>query len=114
MKPLCRHCSRCKVSRPRLLCWHCWYTPGVKELYPPSPGVNRHGGGGAVRGVGNLTGPRPLPDTPTTAAPGTPEKLAVLAYRAKRGQQLFHPADARFEGDPRPLAAVRAATSAAV
>ena len=34
--PLCRHCSQPKVNRPRGLCWSCYYTPGVKELYPPT------------------------------------------------------------------------------
>ncbi len=53
--------------------------------------------------VGNFTGSAPLPSAPTTAAPGTPEKLAVLEMRAKMKQAIFHPADARFEGDPRPL-----------
>jgi hypothetical protein len=37
---------------------------------------------------------------PTTAAPGTPEKLAVLESRAAAGLAIFHPADARWPGDP--------------
>lgn len=32
--------------------------------------------------------------SPTTAAPGTPEKLAVMAARYAAGQALFHPDDA--------------------
>lgn len=31
---VCRHCNTGKVNRPRGLCWACYYTPGVKELYP--------------------------------------------------------------------------------
>jgi hypothetical protein len=31
---ICRHCGKKKVNRPRGLCWACYYTPGVKELYP--------------------------------------------------------------------------------
>jgi hypothetical protein len=32
-------CVRCKVNkpnRPRGLCWHCYYTPGVRERYGPT------------------------------------------------------------------------------
>lgn len=39
MSKICQHCKQGKVSRPRQLCWHCYYAPGVKELYyacPPS------------------------------------------------------------------------------
>ena len=45
----CRHCSKSKVNRPRGLCWSCYYTPGVKELYPSTSKYAR-------RGVGNFTG----------------------------------------------------------
>ena len=34
MIAVCRHCSKCKVNRPRGLCWSCYYTPGVKEQFP--------------------------------------------------------------------------------
>jgi len=30
----CRHCGNANATRPRGLCWRCYYTPGVKELYP--------------------------------------------------------------------------------
>lgn len=100
MIAVCRHCSKCKVNRPRGLCWSCYYTPGVKDLYPSTSKYAR-------RGVGNFSGNAPLPDAPTTAAPGSPEKLAVLEQRAKLKQALFHPSDATFAGDPRPLAFLR-------
>lgn len=96
MIAICRHCSKCKVNRPRGLCWSCYYTPGIKEQYPSTSKYAR-------RGVGNFTGNAPLPEAPTTATPGSPEKLAVLEQRAKLKQSLFHPADARYEGDPRPF-----------
>jgi hypothetical protein len=96
MNAICRHCSKSKVNRPRGLCWSCYYTPGVKEQYPSTSKYAR-------RGVGNFSGSAPLPAAPTTAAPGTPEKLAVLEQRARLKQAIFHPADARYEGDPRPL-----------
>lgn len=35
---------------------------------------------------------------PTTALPGTPEKVEVLAQRFARGESLHHPDDARFDG----------------
>jgi hypothetical protein len=52
----------------------------------------------------------PLPDAPTIAAPGTPNKLAIMETRKRRKQQLFHPADAKYEGDTRPLVWLRKAT----
>jgi hypothetical protein len=101
VNPVCRHCSGPKVNCPRGLCRACYYTPGVKERYPPAGKYPR-------RGVGNFTGP-PLPAAPTAAAPGTPEKLAALERRAELRQAMFHPADARYAGDPRPLAFLAAA-----
>lgn len=89
----CRHCTKAQVNRPRGLCWGCYYTPGVKELYPSTSKYSR-------RGAGNFAGAAPLPPAPTTAAPGTPEKVAVMAARAEAGRAVFHPADARYEGDP--------------
>lgn len=96
MHPICRHCSKSKVNRPRGLCWSCYYTPGVKEKFPPTSKFAR-------RGEGNFTGNAPLAPNPTTAAPGSMEKLEVLAERVRNRQALFHPADAEFAGDPRPV-----------
>ena len=31
---ICRNCSKARVTRPRGLCWSCYYTPGVKERFP--------------------------------------------------------------------------------
>lgn len=92
----CRHCRQSAINRPRQLCWSCYYTPGVKELYPSTSKYAR-------RGVGNFSGEAPMPDAPTTAAPGTPEKLAVLEQRAALKQSLFHSHDAGFEGDMLPV-----------
>lgn len=47
----------------------------------------------ARRGVGAGTGNRPLPADPTDAEPGSAEKIAVLAARAKAGVSLHHAAD---------------------
>lgn len=38
---------------------------------------------------------RPLPAEPTNDLPGTLEKLLVMAERARRGERLFHPDDAK-------------------
>lgn len=94
--PRCRHCEKALITRPRRLCWGCYYAPGVRELYPSTSKYAR-------RGLGNTAGGLPLPPEPTTAAPGTPEKMAAMGQRAKDGYAIFHPADARHEGDPLPL-----------
>jgi len=87
--PRCQHCGRNKQNRPRGLCWTCYYIPGVRERYP----FVEHRGSrrGALGGDFNGRGPMPL--EPTAAAPGTPEKMAVLRMRAAKGEQLFHPKD---------------------
>lgn len=98
--PQCRNCRdpRKKVNRPRGLCWDCYYSPGVRDRFVSVSGRGR-------RGVGNITrGGFKLAPTPTPAAPGTEEKLAVMEARAAAGFAIFHPADARYPGDPRTLA----------
>ena len=97
MIPICKHCRKSKVNRPRGLCWGCYYTPGVKDMHPSTSKYAR-------RGEGNFAGPAQECE-PTTAPPGTPEKLEVLALRAKLKQALWHPLDARYPGDPLPLSA---------
>jgi hypothetical protein len=94
---LCRHCQKVKSNRPRGLCWSCYYTPGVRDLYPSTSKFAR-------RGVRDFNGKARLPE-PTSALPGTPEKVAVLELRARLGQQLWHPLDARLTRSP--LAAER-------
>ena len=87
----CQHCRQAPISRPRRLCWVCYYKPGVRDLYPSTSKYGRHG-------VGNINGNRPLPAFPTDALPGSPEKIAVLAMRAQLKQSLWHPDDATFAG----------------
>jgi len=84
---LCRHCQKLKSNRPRGLCWSCYYTPGVRDLYPSTSKFGR-------RGVGNFNSRVSLPPNPTQAFPGTPEKVAVLESRAQLGVSLWHPLDA--------------------
>lgn len=83
---LCRHCQKVKSNRPRGLCWTCYYTPGVRDLYPSTSKYGR-------RGFGNFNRRLRLPPFPTNALPGTPEKVAVLQERAQLGVSLWHPFD---------------------
>lgn len=85
MNYLCLHCRRKPGGRPRQLCWTCYYTAGVRELYPVCPRHTR-------KGV-SLTAPKVWPE-PTAALPATAGKLAVLIERAERGEHLWHPDDA--------------------
>ena len=89
MKPLCRHCQKVKSNRPRGLCWSCYYTPGVRDLYPSTSKFAR-------RGVADFNGRAKMPE-PTDALPGTQEKVRVLEERARLGQQLWHPLDAKLD-----------------
>lgn len=92
MRPVCRHCGGRLRTRPRGLCFACYNTPAVRDLYPCGGGDRR----GLRRGVGeNVDNPRT--PVPTNHAPGTPEKQLVLAERAKAGEFLFHPLDRRVE-----------------
>jgi len=90
MAKVCRHCQKASVNRPRGLCWSCYYTPGVRELYPSTSKFAR-------RGVGNFNGRAAPAGEPTEALPGTPEKVAVLEQRARLRQELWHPLDATLE-----------------
>ena len=83
---ICRHCQKCNVNRPRGLCWSCYYRPGVRDQYPSTSKYAR-------RGVGNFCGSTVLPARPTEAAPGTDEKIAILAERARNRESLWHPED---------------------
>jgi hypothetical protein len=40
-----------------------------------------------------------VPDAPTDALPGSPEKVRVLAERFRRGDALWHPLDAKLPTD---------------
>lgn len=86
----CRHCQQAKVNRPRGLCWSCYYRPGIRDKYPSTSKFGR-------RSFGNFFGKAPLPPQPTSASPGTPEKVAVLEERARLKLSLWHPEDAREE-----------------
>lgn len=92
----CRHCGRAKSPRARSwrgLCWSCYWKPAIRQSYPTRtnqfdarPRPRRRPDGPAVG--------RPIPDEPTEAPPGSRLKVEVLAERARRRQQLWHPEDA--------------------
>lgn len=85
-RSLCRHCCKRFANRPRQMCWSCYYRPGVRDLYPSTSKFAR-------RGVGDFNGRTVLAARPTPAAPGSPEKVAVLEERARLGLSLWHPHD---------------------
>lgn len=85
----CRHCRRARASRPRRLCWNCFYDPKTRRLYPKTSKFAR-------LGAGLGTTPVTPPPYPTTAPPGSPEKIAIMQQRAEARQELFHPKDAPF------------------
>lgn len=86
---LCRHCQSRQGTRPRQLCWSCYYALGVRRLYPSADG-GKH----TTQGPGNFYGDG-SPTLPTKALPGTEAKIQVLTERVQKGQRLWHPLDAR-------------------
>ena len=81
-------CQRCgkKANRPRRLCWHCYYAPGVREQYTSGSKYSR-------RGIPS-SGSARLSRIPTRHRPGTAEKVDVMVARAEAGESVFHPDDA--------------------
>jgi hypothetical protein len=83
---VCRHCGLKKAGRPRGLCWTCYQTPSIREQYASLSKFGR-------RGIHDFYGLGHLPETSTSALPGSPEKVAVLRLRASRHESLWHPHD---------------------
>jgi hypothetical protein len=86
----CRHCGQARAIQRRGLCHACYYTPGVRDLYPST---SKYG----QRDLDRRD--RPPPATPTSARPGSEAKVRVLEERAARGEALFHPLDSREAPD---------------
>lgn len=78
----CCHCHKKKATRPRRLCWRCYYTHGVRNLYPVCPLKKPIVG-------------RELPQ-PTLTLPGTEAKIEVMSQRMTDEQYLHHPDDAKL------------------
>lgn len=83
----CKHCRGRTVSRPWGLCRACYSEPGLRQRH--SAVDLCHG----TREVLDRCGGYDLPRKPSAARPGTPEKIDVLAERARAGVMLFHPGD---------------------
>lgn len=95
-RPMCQHCNSSPVTRPRGLCWSCYYTPTIKDAYGCGSG-NKATSRYASRGVGlSYTGE---PTEPTDTDPGSEERIAILSSRAEKGLNLFHPNDAKIVTD---------------
>ncbi len=86
---MCRACHRNKCNRPAGLCWRCYYTPGIRRLFPSQSKFARK-----QKKEEDTTWPAKLPPEPTTALPGSIEKMLVLADRAAKRFLLHHPEDA--------------------
>ena len=82
----CAHCGTRTVTRPRRLCGRCYADRRLRRQHAPAGPRGRRGF--------DAYGRRPLPPAPTSAPPGSPAKVLVLAERARCRQQLFHPDDA--------------------
>src|SRR5947209_18301720 len=93
---ICRHCNKVRSNRPRGLCWWCYCTPGVREKYPSTSKFAR-------RGVSDFNGQATPAAKPTAAPPGSPEKVDVLAERARLGLSLWHAHDAPMDRESRKL-----------
>lgn len=86
----CRCCSKPRRLHRRGLCWTCYYTPGVRERFPPTSRF-------ANRGVPDGDDARPLPPTPTSAPRGSEAKIRALQERARLRASLWHPKDAQVD-----------------
>lgn len=86
---LCRHCQRRKANRPRGLCWSCYYSPAADQYGPISKYGNRGAGNRNKEKVEHVG----TPSEPTSAVPGTDEKIEVFARRAEQKVDLTHPFD---------------------
>lgn len=94
-KPLCRHCGMKNAVRPRRLCHGCYDYIPVRDLYPSDYRyLAKHPS--SVNAKGFCNDGRKPPPHPTTALPGTPEKIAVMTERLLQGYHLHHPLDPRL------------------
>lgn len=95
-EPRCLHCKHWAASTARGLCRRCFDNLDIREQYPHY-GTRQHVGDLARfgrRGTGNGNAKSCLPDAPTSAEPGSPEKIQIMQERARRRESLFHPLDA--------------------
>lgn len=84
---ICKHCGKSTCSRPRQLCWSCFYNLEIRKKYPPAIGKRLRIG----LGIGNYTGK--IPSEPTQFKCGSEEKIALMSERIARGELPCHPDD---------------------
>ena len=89
---ICRHCRAGSLTRPRRLCWSCYYRPDVRALYPPAVQY-----GSAADAPGEVRAGVTPPPVPTPHRPGSEGKVAALEARAAAGLGLWHPLDAPLD-----------------
>lgn len=93
---LCSHCSKpVKNWHRRGLCRKCHDNPKIREKYSPESPNGRRGN------RPDFNGRFVAAAFPTSAPPGSKEKVDVLMERARLGLSLEHPHDAPMdpEGD---------------
>ena len=88
-KPFCVHCKKNKAQRSRQLCVKCYDNLEIRNSTPP---VTLCG----YRGLSYLRSPK-LATLPTSALPGSIEKIRVMQERLSRGEAVFHPDDLTVE-----------------
>jgi hypothetical protein len=94
----CLHCKeRVVVRQSRGLCNVCYDNLSIRRNYPLLNGMGAKSRGHGLQGVDTPTLGRKTPPWPTTALPGTPEKIVVLEWRASKGYSLWHPQDAKWD-----------------
>ena len=83
----CPHCLRRRRIQCRGLCFRCYKNLAIRVRYDTLASTWRQAANNRIP---------PLAFQPTDAAPGTPEKVAVMIQRVASGQQPFHPEDATW------------------
>lgn len=89
---LCRHCRQRIAARgKRTLCRACHTNQTIRAQYAPVQAClsSNH--------EPDFFGGHELPAEPTSARPGTEEKIAVMAERVQQRVSLHHPLDGRVE-----------------
>jgi hypothetical protein len=86
--PACLWCGDQRtVRRRRGLCERCYARKGIRRKFPQ---IQKSGMGATDR---DFTGPAPRPPAPTTAEPGTEDKIEEMGRRADQFQTTDHPLD---------------------
>lgn len=102
----CRRCNSTRKIKSRGLCKRCWRNKSIRDLFGDadkrfkarSKRTKQRMAAWRKRGErldddGTKAGK--VPASPTTAAPGTAEKVEVMRQRVERGEMPCHPMDAK-------------------